>query len=483
MRHAGQDDLEDAMDGPWLKIGGRWTTVTTANDPRVTRWGRFWRMTKIDELPQLINVLKGDMSLVGPRPDVPGFADHLEGDDRIVLSVRPGITGPATLKYRKEEEILAGVDNAEAYNREVIFPDKVRLNREYVQNWSFSKDLWYIWRTVSRIAGVKDSDADPLDKRTQPLEGLRALTKRTFDLCISALLIFVFLPVFIVVAGLVWLNLGRPVFFRQMRPGLAGRPFHLIKFRTMRNETEQNGRVLADSERLTTFGRWLRATSLDELPELWNVLKGEMSLVGPRPLLMQYLPLYNDRQAHRHDVRPGITGWAQVNGRNMVTWEEKLELDVWYVENQAFILDLRILWLTFWSVLRRQGISAPGHATAEFFLGSAPDSLMQSASQSEKILLSQATVKPQSSFDLSSTTDNVLDKVTSHLNEVLRVSERPPVQRLDEAMRLRQDLGLDSLELAELTVRLEAEFGVDIFREGLVNTVAEVLDRLNCRQS
>lgn len=201
----------------------------------------------------------------------------------------------------------------------------------------------------------------------------RTRIKRTFDLCVSIFLILLFLPVIILVAGLVWLNLGRPVFFQQMRPGLRGRPFQLIKFRSMRNEAEQNGRPLADSERLTTFGRWLRSTSLDELPELWNVLKGEMSLVGPRPLLMQYLPLYNDRQARRHDVRPGITGWAQVNGRNAITWEDRFELDVWYIENQSLVLDLKILWLTIWSVIRRQGISAPGQATVDLFRGNKSD--------------------------------------------------------------------------------------------------------------
>jgi lipopolysaccharide/colanic/teichoic acid biosynthesis glycosyltransferase len=142
-----------------------WSTVTTASDQRVTRVGRMMRRAKIDELPQLYNVLLGQMSFVGPRPDVPGFADKLAGEDRVILTMRPGITGPATLKYRNEEEILASVDDPETYNRDVIFPDKVRLNRQYVQNWSFSQDIWFIWRTVSRIAGVKDLDADPLNKK------------------------------------------------------------------------------------------------------------------------------------------------------------------------------------------------------------------------------------------------------------------------------------------------------------------------------
>lgn len=150
MRVTDPDQTDEEFDGPLIKIDGKWTTVTTANDPRVTRLGRFWRRTKIDELPQLVNVLLGHMSLVGPRPDVPGFADLLEGEDRIVLSVRPGITGPATLKYRNEEELLAAVEDPEIYNRDVIFPDKVRLNREYVQNWSFWGDIRYLLKTVFR---------------------------------------------------------------------------------------------------------------------------------------------------------------------------------------------------------------------------------------------------------------------------------------------------------------------------------------------
>jgi len=163
--------------------------------------------------------------------------------------------------------------------------------------------------------------------------------------------------------------LGRPVFFHQTRPGLHGRPFRMIKFRTMTDARSGGGQLLPDEERLGTFGRFLRTTSLDELPELWNVLKGEMSLVGPRPLLMEYLPLYSKEQARRHDVRPGITGWAQVNGRNALSWEEKFKLDVWYVDHRSFWLDLRILWLTLCKVLARDGISAPGEATMPRFIG------------------------------------------------------------------------------------------------------------------
>ena len=163
--------------------------------------------------------------------------------------------------------------------------------------------------------------------------------------------------------------LGSPVFFRQTRPGLRGRPFQMIKFRTMADTQGADGRLLPDEQRLGGFGRFLRETSLDELPELWNVLKGDMSLVGPRPLLMEYLPLYSKEQARRHEVRPGITGWAQVNGRNALKWDEKFELDVWYVEHHTLSLDLRILWLTFRKVLARDGISAPGEATMPRFTG------------------------------------------------------------------------------------------------------------------
>lgn len=179
------------------------------------------------------------------------------------------------------------------------------------------------------------------------------------------------LPVSIVVAFLVRQNLGSPVLFRQTRPGMNGKPFKMVKFRTMRDALDSNCNPLPDEERLTKFGRLLRATSLDELPELWNVLQGDMSLVGPRPLLMEYLLLYSNRQARRHEARPGVTGWAQVNGRNAISWEEKFELDVWYVDNQSLWLDIKILFLTVLKVLKRDGISQDGQATMEKFKGSA----------------------------------------------------------------------------------------------------------------
>jgi lipopolysaccharide/colanic/teichoic acid biosynthesis glycosyltransferase len=193
--------------------------------------------------------------------------------------------------------------------------------------------------------------------------------KRLLDLGMVLLALTLLWPVLLCLAVLVRLKLGAPVFFRQTRPGLHGRPFRLIKFRTMRDAFDAQGKPLPDAERLTPFGRWLRATSLDELPELWNVLKGEMSLVGPRPLLMEYLPLYSAEQARRHEVKPGITGWAQVNGRNALSWEGKFELDVWYVDHQSFWLDVQIIALTIKKVLLREGISAQGEATMPRFTG------------------------------------------------------------------------------------------------------------------
>lgn len=193
--------------------------------------------------------------------------------------------------------------------------------------------------------------------------------KRVFDFVLALCgLLALALPLMV----LIWLvrrKLGSPVFFRQVRPGLYGKPFEMVKFRTMTSECGPDGQLLPDAERLTPFGRWLRATSLDELPELWNVLRGEMSLVGPRPLLMEYLPLYSPEQARRHEVRPGITGWAQVNGRNAISWADKFALDVWYVDNRSLWLDVRILWLTVRKVLVRDGISAAGEATMPRFEG------------------------------------------------------------------------------------------------------------------
>lgn len=194
--------------------------------------------------------------------------------------------------------------------------------------------------------------------------------KRLFDIGLSVVGLVLFaLPIAVLVV-LVRIKLGSPVFFVQIRPGLHGQPFQMFKFRTMTDQVGSDGLLLPDAKRLTPFGSWLRATSLDELPELWNVLKGDMSLVGPRPLLMEYLPLYSPVQARRHEVRPGITGWAQVNGRNTLSWEDKFKLDVWYVDHLSLWLDIKILWMTLKKVIVREGISAEGEATMSQFTGS-----------------------------------------------------------------------------------------------------------------
>ena len=194
--------------------------------------------------------------------------------------------------------------------------------------------------------------------------------KRFFDVMLSAIAILLLAPLIGLIAILIWIGMGRPVLFKQIRPGLRGKPFTILKFRTMNNLWHGEARRGSDAARLTSLGKILRSLSLDEVPELWNVLKGEMSLVGPRPLLMEYLPRYTSFHARRMEVRPGITGWAQVNGRNTLSWDEKFELDVWYVDHQSFFLDFKILWMTVLQVLKRKGINAEGHATMPKFLGS-----------------------------------------------------------------------------------------------------------------
>lgn len=198
------------------------------------------------------------------------------------------------------------------------------------------------------------------------------LTKRIFDLLLTSIGLLLISPLLVILAILVRLKLGAPVLFKQRRPGYRGKPFWIYKFRSMADLYDQEGNLLADELRLTKFGRFMRSASLDELPELFNVLKGEMSLVGPRPLLMQYLERYSPEQARRHEVLPGITGWAQIHGRNALTWEEKFRLDVWYVDHWSIGLDLRILAATLVKTARREGISQPGHATAEEFMGAPP---------------------------------------------------------------------------------------------------------------
>ena len=196
------------------------------------------------------------------------------------------------------------------------------------------------------------------------------MIKRILDIALTLIGILFLFPVFLLTVLMVKIKLGSPLFFKQARPGLNGEIFNMVKFRTMANECDKNGNLLSDEIRLTKFGQFLRSTSLDELPGLWSVLKGDMSLVGPRPLLVEYLPLYSERQFRRHEVKPGITGWAQVNGRNTISWGEKFELDVWYVDNQSIWLDIKILWLTVKKVIDRDGITAQGDVTMPAFKGS-----------------------------------------------------------------------------------------------------------------
>jgi len=199
------------------------------------------------------------------------------------------------------------------------------------------------------------------------------VSKRLFDL-IAVILGLILLSPFILLTALsVRIFLGTPIFFRQQRPGYKGKPFFIYKFRTMTSASDANGNLLPDAQRLTRLGRFLRALSLDELPELFNILRGEMSLVGPRPLLMEYLTRYSPEQMRRHDVYPGLTGWAQVNGRNAITWQDKFRYDVWYVDNWSFWLDIKIILLTLWKVIKREGISQPGQATTEYFIGNPDD--------------------------------------------------------------------------------------------------------------
>ena len=194
--------------------------------------------------------------------------------------------------------------------------------------------------------------------------------KRIFDLVAIFFGLVLLLPVIMLTTLVLISKLGLPIFFKQSRPGLNGKIFKMLKFRTMTNDFDKNGRLLSDESRLTKFGKFLRSTSLDELPSLWNVLKGDMSLVGPRPLLVEYLPLYSTQQARRHEVKPGVTGWAQVNGRNAISWDEKFDLDVWYVDNQSIWLDIKILWMTIKKVIVRDGISQNNHVSMDKFKGS-----------------------------------------------------------------------------------------------------------------
>ena len=200
------------------------------------------------------------------------------------------------------------------------------------------------------------------------------LSKRIFDITVSGIGLLIASPFMLIIALLVRIFLGTPILFRQQRPGFKGKPFYIYKFRTMTDRLGPDGKLLPDAERLTPLGHFLRALSLDEMPEFFNILRGDMSLVGPRPLMMEYLPLYSAEQMHRHDVIPGLTGLAQINGRNAITWEERFKLDVWYVDHWSFWLDIKIIFLTIYKVLKRENVSQPGQATVQYFTGNHPQS-------------------------------------------------------------------------------------------------------------
>jgi lipopolysaccharide/colanic/teichoic acid biosynthesis glycosyltransferase len=197
----------------------------------------------------------------------------------------------------------------------------------------------------------------------------KSFLKRSIEFVITLFGVLILLPIYLLVIPFIYINIGSPIFFKQSRPGINGKVFNIYKFRTMTNIRDDNGILLPDKKRLTKFGKFLRSTSLDEIPSLWSVLRGDMSLVGPRPLLVEYLPLYSKKQARRHEIKPGITGWAQVNGRNALSWDKKFEMDVWYVDNQSFLLDIKILWLTIKKVIQRDGISHNNHVSMNKFKG------------------------------------------------------------------------------------------------------------------
>ena len=280
-----------------------------------------------------------------------------------VDSVLDGVTG-LVVPVGDARALAAG--GREAVGRSCLRAEMGRAGREWMERDFRPEAIWQAHADLYR---------EMLEERAQRRARRGAALKRGFDLLAATAALVVLAPVLAAIAALVRMMMGSPVLFRQERPGYKGRPFTCLKFRTMTDERDAAGRLLPDGERLTRLGRWLRSTSLDELPELINVLRGEMSLVGPRPLLPQYLARYTPEQMRRHDAKPGITGWTQVNGRNALSWEQKFEMDLWYVDHRSFWLDVRILARTVWQVLRRDGIAQPGHASMPEFLGGAPKQL------------------------------------------------------------------------------------------------------------
>jgi lipopolysaccharide/colanic/teichoic acid biosynthesis glycosyltransferase len=306
----------------------------------------------------------GNVLLEAAAMGLPVVASRVPG---CVDAVVDGLTG--TLVPVRDVDALA--DALDAYLRN---PTLRRVHGDAARHRAFTKfrpeTIWKLQEQEYRAELAARAGASPLGGTDEAPSGGSSRLQRLFDVGMAAVALVLLAPVVATVAICVRVALGRPVLFSQVRPGRGGRPFTMYKFRSMTDAVGRDGRPLSDAERLTRFGRFLRSTSLDELPELWNVLRGDMSLVGPRPLLMEYLPLYSPEQARRHEVRPGVTGWAQVRGRNAIDWEDRLRLDVWYVDNRTLWLDLRILAMTVLRVLRRDGVSHPGHATMERFRGS-----------------------------------------------------------------------------------------------------------------
>ena len=316
----------------------------TSDAMRLTALGGWLRRTSLDELPTLWNVLCGDMSLVGPRPLLMRYLSRYSAEQARRHEVKPGLTGWAQVNGR----------NA------ISWEEKFQYDVWYVDHQSLSLDLRILARTVLKV--LKGEGISAEDHATMPeFMGAEAKTKKRENCPLG--------PLLGMLAAAIRVTMGSAVCFRQERPGRDGRPFRIVKFRTMRDTEPGEDPLASDAMRLSTLGGWLRRTSLDEFPTLWNVLCGDMSLVGPRPLLMRYLSRYSAEQARRHEVKPGLTGWAQVNGRNAISWEEKFQYDVWYVDHQSLSLDLRILARTVFKVLKREGISAGDHATMPEFMG------------------------------------------------------------------------------------------------------------------
>lgn len=321
------------------------------NEVRLTKFGEKLRSTSIDELPELINIAEGDMAIVGPRPLLKRYLQYYTKEECKRHDVRPGLTG------------LAQVTN----NGNLDWTEKFKVDVKYTENISFKNDLNIILRTLWTVLVRKDTAIDGIEPLDIERGGnlYRRYIKRLLDIILSGTAVVILSPVLCITAILVRNRLGSPVLFTQDRPGRNERIFKLYKFRSMTDARDEEGNLLPDDVRLTAFGKKLRSTSIDELPELFNILKGDMSIVGPRPLLVRYLPYYTAEERHRHDVRPGLTGWAQVNGRNFITWEETFKLDIEYVKKCSFQMDFKIIMLTIKKVLSHADITDATQGTKD----------------------------------------------------------------------------------------------------------------------